>query len=195
MHYYWAPHPGWGSLQEPDGPSGPLPHVSRVGAGWPRAACEPHAPCAHNTAPTALARAAGHGAQIPVPPEAMLEGRSLVPILEHGVDPGRLNRVISQFHGDEIHLSWFMLRKRWPRMPLAVGSCVTCAAWAGPLSSRPRQLQVCDLWERPGSEASPLRHEFGPVGREGPHRPVPAGTPTPPRRPRAMCRGSPANVG
>ena len=49
--------------------------------------------------------------QITAPAAAQLEGRSLMPILRTGVDPGRANTAFSQFHGDNIHLSWFMLRK------------------------------------------------------------------------------------
>eukprot|EP00043_Microstomoeca_roanoka_P002730 m.39995 g.39995 ORF g.39995 m.39995 type:complete len:549 (-) comp11678_c0_seq1:123-1769(-) len=50
-------------------------------------------------------------ANVTPPSEAGLDGRSLMPILKKGSDPGRRNAAISQFHGDEIHLSWFMIRK------------------------------------------------------------------------------------
>eukprot|EP01147_Barroeca_monosierra_P003495 gene3495-6122_t len=50
-------------------------------------------------------------ASVPYPKDAGLDGRSLMPILLNGSDPGRQNIALSQFHGTDIHLSWFMLRK------------------------------------------------------------------------------------
>lgn len=57
----------------------------------------------------------------PAPPFSLFcadTGRSLLSIAANGSDPGRENWSLSQFHGDEIHLSW-CVPCRWTRLVFA----------------------------------------------------------------------------